>query len=92
MEKNKLTFRDLYRLLEKPGKNKIRDLHQELDAAVIDAYGFDPNQDLLDQLLHLNFEVYEKEQNQEPVIKPGLPDCVEDREAFVSELCVEFER
>lgn len=91
LARNNLSLRELYRILEQPGENPLKDLHQELDKAVIEVYGFDPNQDLLEQLLNLSFVVYEKEQNQEPVTKPGLPDCVEDREAFVSELCVEFE-
>ena len=35
------SFRDLYRILEKPGKNEINDLQNELNEAVIDAYNFD---------------------------------------------------
>ncbi|MBI1282496.1 MAG: N-6 DNA methylase [Anaerolineaceae bacterium] len=41
MAKNpKLTLRELYRSLELPGKNPLKDLHAALDAAVLDAYGF----------------------------------------------------
>jgi len=41
MAKNaKLTLRELYRSLELPGENPLKDLHAVLDAAVMDAYGF----------------------------------------------------
>jgi hypothetical protein len=41
MAKNpRLTLRDLYRTLEGPGANPLRDLHAALDAAVLAAYGF----------------------------------------------------
>lgn len=85
-----MTLRDLYRLLEKPGKNKIRDLHKNLDQAVMDAYGFDAGKDLLSQLLELNLEVAQKENDGEEVQKPGLPDWVENKEDFISGDCVEF--
>ena len=37
-----LTLRDMYRTLEEPGVNPLRDLHESLDQAVLAAYGFDP--------------------------------------------------
>jgi len=41
MKRNpKLTLRELYRSLELPGKNPLKDLHAALDAAVLAAYGF----------------------------------------------------
>lgn len=36
-----MSLRDLYRLIEQPGKNPIKDLHTTLDKAVVEAYGFD---------------------------------------------------
>jgi len=47
-------LRALYRTLELPGANPLKDAHAELDAAVLDAYGFSPKKDLLAQLLELN--------------------------------------
>jgi hypothetical protein len=40
MLENKTTLRNIYNTQDKPGKNIIRDLHEELDSAVIGAYGF----------------------------------------------------
>jgi len=86
-----MSLRDLYRLLEQPGKNPIRDLHAELDKAVMQAYGFDEEQDVLSQLLALNLAVAEKEAAEKPVQPPGLPEWVKDKKQFVSGDCVRFE-
>ena len=72
MQDHRMSLRDLYRLLEKPGKNPIKDLHASLDKAVLAAYGFDAKQDLLAQLLALNREVAEKEGRSKKVRGPGL--------------------
>lgn len=40
--------------LREPGRNRLRDLHVQLDRAVMQAYGFTPQDDLLAQLLALN--------------------------------------
>ena len=56
-----LSLREMYRLMEQlPGKYELRDLHEVLDGAVLAAYGFDPDRDILEQLLALNFEVAAK--------------------------------
>ncbi|MBK9149236.1 MAG: class I SAM-dependent DNA methyltransferase [Flavobacteriales bacterium] len=73
MKDHGMSLRDLYRLLEKPGKNPIKDLHAALDKAVLAAYGFDAKKDLLAQLLELNLAVAEHEANGEKVTAPGLP-------------------
>jgi hypothetical protein len=44
----------LYDSLREPGRNPLRDLHDELDRAVLAVYGFDPSEGLLAQLLALN--------------------------------------
>jgi hypothetical protein len=49
-----ITLGDQYDALRTPGKSKLRDLHMELDSAVVTAYGFNPDEDLLAQLLALN--------------------------------------
>jgi hypothetical protein len=91
MQKNKKSLRDLYRLVEKPGKNPVRDLHLALDQAVMEAYGFNKNENILSQLLELNMLVAEKEEKKEIVQAPGLPDWVKNKEEFVSDDCVRFQ-
>ena len=71
MHEHHRSLRDLYRLLEKPGKNELRDLHQSLDKAVTEAYGFNTGKDLLAQLLQLNLEVAEREEKGMEVRGPG---------------------
>ena len=54
MADNKWSLRDLYRTLETPGLNPLRDLHDALDEAVRAAYGMKPKADVLAFLLDLN--------------------------------------
>jgi hypothetical protein len=61
------------RTLETPGKNPLRDAHQQLDAAVRAAYGMKPKQDSLAFLLALNRSVAAREAQGQPVTAPGLP-------------------
>lgn len=91
LRENGRTLRDLYRILEQPGKNPIKDLHAALDKAVLEAYGFDPKQDVLAQLLALNLAVAAKEEKGEPVQAPGWPAHIPGREQFVTDDCVKFE-
>lgn len=49
-----ITLGQQYDALRTPGKSELRELHEALDAAVINAYGFNPDEDLLAQLLALN--------------------------------------
>lgn len=90
MNKYDFTLRDVYRILEEPGSNPLKDLHQKLDDAVLSAYGFGKRKDLLTQLLDLNFKVAEKIENREIVQGPGLPQCVKNKKEFVSEDCIEI--
>lgn len=46
-----------YDTFRQPGKNRLRDLHTALDMAVLDTYGFSPEEDLLTQLLALNLDI-----------------------------------
>ncbi|MGH4010642.1 MAG: DNA methyltransferase [Pseudonocardiaceae bacterium] len=46
-----------YDTLRQPGKSRLRTLHADLDAAVLIAYGFSPDDDLLTQLLALNLDI-----------------------------------
>jgi hypothetical protein len=50
-------FRELYRTLELPGANPLKDTHHALDSAVRSAYSMEPEQDALAFLLALNEEL-----------------------------------
>ena len=60
-----------YDVLRRPGHSGLRHLHDALDAAVLEAYGFEPDGDILAQLLALNRLVADRERNGEGVTRPG---------------------
>jgi hypothetical protein len=91
LKKYNMRLRDLYRLLEQPGKNPIKVLHEALDESVMEAYGFSDKEDIFSQLLALNHQVAEKEKKGEKVQAPGLPEWVKNKEEYVSDECVRFE-
>ena len=76
-----------------PGANPLKEAHAELDAAVLEAYGFSPKKDLLAQLLELNLEVAKRIDAGETVVAPGIPpdypapkklitgDCIQPRKS-----------
>lgn len=72
-------LRALYRTLELPGKNPLKDAHAALDDAVMKAYSFNPKKDLLQQLLDLNLTVAAAEAKGEPVTAPGIPPAFAER-------------
>ena len=72
MQDNGWSLRELYKSLETPGENRLRDAHAALDAAVRRAYGMKPDEDILAFLLKLNLELAEKETKGEP-ITPARP-------------------
>lgn len=82
------SLRALYRTLELPGANPLRDAHAALDAAVVAAYGFSAKKDLLAQLLALNLEVAAKIKRGEPVTAPGVPEGYPDPQKLVTEDCI----
>lgn len=90
MNKHNYTLRDIYRILEEPGANPLKDAHQKLDDAVLASYGFGKRKDLLTQLLELNFEVAEKIEKGEEVQSPGLPTCVKNKKEFISQDCIQM--
>jgi SAM-dependent methyltransferase len=81
-------LRALYRTLELPGKNPLKDAHAALDAAVLLAYGFSAKRDLLSQLLDLNRNVAARIDAGEPVVAPGIPSAYPDRTRLVSDDCI----
>jgi len=66
-------LRALYRTLDLPGRNPLKDAHAALDAAVLAAYGFSSKKGLLAQLLALNEAVAERLAAGLPVCGPGVP-------------------
>jgi hypothetical protein len=81
-------LRALYRMLELPGANPLKDAHAALDAAVLAAYGFSAKKDLLAQLLALNLEVAAKIGRGEPVTAPGVPKDYPDAKELVTTDCI----
>ncbi|MBE0545444.1 MAG: hypothetical protein IH623_29250, partial [Verrucomicrobia bacterium] len=81
-------LRALYRTLELPGANPLKDAHAALDAAVLTAYGFSAKKDLLAQLLALNQEVAARIENGSPVTAPGVPKHYPDPKKLVTEDCI----
>jgi hypothetical protein len=82
-------LRALYRTLELPGANPLKDAHAALDAAVLAAYGFDAKKDLLAQLLALNLEVAGKIEAGQPVTAPGIPAGYPKPQELVTEDCIQ---
>ena len=81
-------LRALYRTLELPGANPLKDAHAALDTAVLTAYGFNPKRDLLAQLLALNQAVAAKIENAESVTAPGVPKNYPDAKKLVTDDCI----
>jgi SAM-dependent methyltransferase len=90
-----ISLRDLYRILEQPGRNPIKDLQTALDRAVAEAYGYTGGTSDVDAvlsfLLDLNKKVHEAEETELPVTAPGLPKWVKDKTMYVTDDCVRFE-
>ena len=82
-------LRALYRTLELPGANPLKDAHAALDAAVLAAYGFSPKQDLLAQLLALNLDVAARIETGQPVTAPGVPQAYPNPQTLVTPDCVQ---
>lgn len=66
-----ISLADQYNSLRDPGLNRLRHLHERLDKAVARAYGFDPTEDFLTQLLELNHYLATREAERLPVRGPG---------------------
>jgi hypothetical protein len=88
MRKLNYSLRQLYRTLDQPGDNPLRDAHAQLDAAVRAAYGMAENADPLAFLLQLNLACAAKERAGEKITPPGLPLPPEDQQRFVTEDCI----
>ena len=92
LPKMKGGLRALYRTLELPGANPLKDAHAALDTAVLTAYGFSAKKDLLAQLLALNQQVAAKIEKGEPVTAPGVPKNYPDAKRLVTGDCIQSPR
>ena len=88
MQQHNYSLRDLYRIMEESPDNPVSNIQDEMDLAVMEAYGMKKNDDILAFLLELNHKVSEKEKKKEKVTGPGLPDYVKDRSEYISSDCV----
>jgi type II restriction/modification system DNA methylase subunit YeeA len=86
--KSPQSLRALYRSLELPGDNPLREAHDQLDRAVREAYGFKDAESYLEQLLSLGFDVSELESKGAVVQGPGLPRCVTNKTPFLTKDCI----
>jgi hypothetical protein len=88
MSANSWSLRDLYRTLEIPGDNELRNVHAALDAAVRAAYGMKEDEEILAFLLKVNLDLAAKESKGEHITPPGLPSFVPNPADFVTEDCI----
>ena len=79
----------MYRSLDAPGINPLRERHDALDQAVLAAYGFDADADTLAQLLALNHAVAAKIEAGESVTAPGIPPDYPAPADLVSAGCIQ---
>ncbi|WP_223257373.1 DNA methyltransferase [Phormidesmis priestleyi] len=73
MEKKQWGITKLYNEYFHEPTSQLFKLHAQLDAIVLQAYGFKPDDDLLEKLLTLNLELAEKEKNGEAIVGPWAP-------------------
>src|SRR5207247_2343448 len=88
MRKMNYSLRNLYRTLDQPGDNPLREAHARLDAAVCAAYGMAEDVDPLAFLLELNLDCAAKEKAGEKITPPGLPSPPNEHAAFISDDCI----
>ena len=82
-------LRSVYRTLELPGKSALKSAHAALDAAVLRAYGFPADGDVLSQLLRLNTQIATADRTGGSVTPPGIPLTYSgDRVDLVTDDCV----
>lgn len=88
MKKMNYSLRDLYRTLEVPGANPLRDAQDKLDVAVRAAYGMTKSTDALEFLLQLNHACAAREKAGEAITPPGLPLPESEHPPFISKDCI----
>ncbi|PAU74589.1 DNA methyltransferase [Halomonas salipaludis] len=73
LSENDSGLRGIYKTLDLPGVNPLKEAHENLDSAVEKAYEFSTKKDILSQLLELNEEVYQRIERGEETTHPGIP-------------------
>ena len=91
------SLREIYRTLELPGKNLLRDAQNNLDNAVLKAYNYGlpkkmQKNDPLEFLLELNLSCANVEKNDLKIIGPGLPKFCEGKTVFYSDDCIKLNK
>lgn len=74
MEKKQWGITQLYNKFFNEPSSQLYKLHAKLDQLVMQAYGFSPDDDILERLLTLNLELAEKEKRGEPVVTAWAPN------------------
>ncbi|WP_288369869.1 DNA methyltransferase [uncultured Marinobacter sp.] len=82
---NNVNLQELYRTLDLPGKSPLKDAHEKLDAAVLQAYGFAAKRDLLQQLLNLNVLCSQEISAGRSPAGPGIPLSVSNPDSLISD-------
>lgn len=88
MDAEKLSLRDLYRVVEETPVNPISTVQDKLDVAVMAAYGMKKSADIPAFLLALNKDLATKERDGEDIVGPGLPKFVASPQDFVTKDCL----
>ncbi len=73
MEKHQYGITKLYNQFFHEPASQLYKLHKQLDQLTLQAYNFNPEADLLEQLLHLNQTLAAQEQTGQPIIGPWDP-------------------
>ncbi|MFN9175686.1 MAG: type IIL restriction-modification enzyme MmeI, partial [Synechocystis sp.] len=74
MEAKQWGITKLYNAFFAEPASQLYKLHKKLDNLVMKAYEFQPDDDILEKLLHLNLELAEKENQGESIIGPWAVD------------------
>jgi hypothetical protein len=84
IDKYKISLRELYRSLEKPGSSPLKSAQAKLDLAVREAYGMSRIEDPLAKLLELNQAVAAAEATGNSVVAPGLPPALKTKSKYIT--------
>jgi hypothetical protein len=74
MEKKQWGITKLYNEYFHEPTSQLHKLHAKLDRLVMQAYGFKPDDDLLEKLLTLNLELAEKEKRGDAIVGCWAPE------------------
>ena len=85
MERKQWGITQLYNQFFNESASQLAKLHAQLDQLVCQAYGIKANDDPLQFLLELNFEVADRETKSLPVVAPGLPPIVKNASEFITD-------